>query len=188
MRKIILFNLITLDGFFEGLRHEIDWHNVDEEFNDFSINQLHAADGLIFGRVTYEMMTSFWPSDEAITTDPVVASLMNAIPKIVFSKTLEEANWNNTRLVKDNVVAEISKLKQQPGKDWYVFGSADLATTLIQNNLIDEYRILVNPIVLGSGIPLFKGIPHPLKLRLLNTRVFQNGNVLLTYQPDRSAG
>ncbi len=184
MRKVILFDMATLDGFFAGPNGEIDWHHVDEEFNEFAIAQLNAADGLLFGRATYQGMASYWPTDMARTNDPIVADKMNTLPKIVFSRTLERVEWNNTRLVKGNIAEEISKLKQQPGQDWLLFGSADLASTLTNLGLIDEYRVMVNPVVLGSGQPLFKGIQDKLYLKLVNTRVFRSGNVLLCYQLD----
>ena len=182
MRKVILFNLMTLDGFFAGPDGEIDWHNVDEEFNDFAIDQLSTADGLIFGRRTYELMASYWPTESAISDDPIVAEKMNSIPKIVFSRTLDQVDWNNTRLVKENAAEEVSKLKHQPGKDLFIFGSADLASTLTDLGLIDEYRIILNPVVLGSGRPLFQGVKDPLHLKLMKTRIFRNGNVLLYYE------
>lgn len=181
MRKLILFNMVTLDGFFEGPNHEIDWHNVDEEFNDFAIEQINTVDMILFGRVTYEGMASYWPTPIALENDPTIAEKMNTMPKIVFSRTLEKAEWQNTRLIKENAVEEISKLKQQPGKDLIIFGSANLADTFIQHGLMDEYRIMVNPVVLGSGQPLFKGVKDPLNLKLLETRVFRCGNVLLYY-------
>ena len=185
MRKVILFNLITLDGFFAGPNGEIDWHHVDEEFNEFAAEQLDSTDGLMFGRVTYQLMASYWPTEAALTDDPIITGKMNAMPKIVFSRTLAKAEWNNTRLVKENIAEEISKLKQQPGRDLFLFGSADLAATLTQLGLIDEYRIIVNPVVLGSGKPLFKDVQHRLELKLVKTRTFRNGNVLLYYQPNR---
>ncbi len=184
MRKVILFNMVTLDGFFEGPDGDLDWHNVDEEFTRFAIEQVSTADGLIFGRRTYEMMASFWPTDFAIQTEPIVANHMNTLPKIVFSRTLDKADWSHSRLVNGDAAEEVSRLKQQPGKDLFVFGSADLAASLAQHGLIDEYRIMVNPVVLGSGAPLFQDIHAPLKLKLIKTRTFGNGNVLLTYQPD----
>ena len=183
MRKVILFNMMTLDGFFEGPGREIDWHNVDAEFNTFAIDQLDAADLLLFGRVTYEMMASYWPTSQATTDDQVVAGKMNAIAKIVFSKTLKNASWNNTRLVKDHAAEEILKLKAQPGKDILIFGSAGLAATLTAPGLIDEYRVMLNPLLLGSGTPLFQGLQPKLKLKLLRARTFASGNVLLVYQP-----
>lgn len=175
--------MVTLDGFFEGPNGELDWHNVDEEFNEFAIAQLDSADTLLFGRVTYQMMASYWPTPAAMADDPTVAGKMNGMSKIVFSRTLVNAEWNNTRLVKDNSVAEISKLKQQPGKDMLLFGSADLASALTRAGSIDEYRIMVNPVVLGKGKPLFRGIKDSLRLKLVNTRTFRSGNVLLYYEP-----
>ena len=183
MRKVILFNMVTLDGFFEGPNGEIDWHNADEEFNEFAVDQVNAADGLIFGRVTYELMASYWPTPAAQADDPIVEKKMNTMPKIVFSRTLDKVEWNNTRLVKGDAVKEISQLKQEPGKDLLIFGSADLASNLTNLGLIDEYRIMVNPVVLGKGKPLFKDIKGKLNLRLLRTRNFSNGNVLLYYEP-----
>ncbi len=183
MSMIILFNMISLDGFFEGPGNNISWHNVDEEFNEFALDQLDSAGGLIFGRVTYQMMASYWPSPMAIETDPTVASKMNSIPKIVFSKQLEQADWNNTRLVRADPVEEITKLKQQPGKPLFVFGSANLASSLIRKGLMDEFRVMINPVILGGGTPLFQGIHEQLRLTLEKTKAFRNGNVLLFYKP-----
>ncbi len=183
MRKVIFQMMITLDGFFEGPNRELDWHNVDEEFNEYANDLLSAVDVLLFGRVTYELMASYWPSPSATTNDPIIADKMNNLPKIVFSKTLKKVEWKNTRLVKENIAEEISKLKQQPGKDLAIFGSSDLALSLIQMDLIDEYRIIVNPVVLGNGKPLFKGIIEKLKLKLLKAKTFSSGNVILYYQP-----
>ena len=184
MRTLYLFDMVTLDGFFEGpAKWEIDWHNVDAEFNEFAIDQLNATDLLLFGRVTYEGMASYWPTPAAIQNDPEVAGKMNSLPKIVFSRTLEKADWNNTRLIKSNIVEEILKLKRQPGKDIAILGSSDLASTFTRHALIDEYRIMVNPIVLGQGTPLFRGISGKFQLKLLKARAFKSGNVLLCYQP-----
>jgi dihydrofolate reductase len=181
MRKLILFNMVTLDGFFAGPNGEIDWHRVDDEFNEFAIAQLNNAGCLIFGRITYQLMAQYWPTAMALQDDPIVANLMNTIPKIAVSRSLQTADWNNTRLITTNLVAEMMALKQQPGRDLFVFGSANLASTLIHSGLIDEYRLIVNPVILGSGIPLFHGNDQPLQLNLLNVKPFRNGNVLLTY-------
>lgn len=182
MRKLILFNMISLDGLFCGPNGDLEWHRVDDEFNDFAIQQLDSAGGLIFGRVTYEMMAAFWSSEYALQTDPDVARRMNAMPKIVASRTLESAGWNNTRLVKTDITAEIFRLKQQEGGDLFVFGSANLAATLMREGLIDEYRLMVNPVVLGAGRSLFEGLDQPLEFELSWSRVFNNGNVLLVYR------
>ena len=185
MRKVFLFDMVTLDGFFEGPNQDISWHNVDDEFNEFAINQLNDVDALLFGRVTYQGMASYWPTEAAKRDDPIIAGLMNSLPKIVFSKTLDSVEWNNTELVKDTkrVVEEVSKLKQQPGKDIAIFGSSDLASALAEHGLIDEYRIMVNPVFLGNGRPLLRGIKNKLNLKLFKTKIFDSGNVLLYYEP-----
>ena len=183
MRKLFLFMMVTLDGFFEGPNGEIDWHNVDEEFNEFAIHQTSEVGALLFGRKTYELMASYWPTESAKNDDPVVAGLMNSLPKIVFSKTLDKVGWDNSRLVKDQIAEEVTRLKSQPGKDLAIFGSSNLCVSLMQMGLVDEFRIMVNPVVLGRGHTLFGGIKDKLDLKLLKTRAFRNGNVLLYYQP-----
>lgn len=182
MRKLLFFMLTSLDGFFEGPGRDINWHHVDEEFNEFAIEQLNSVDTLLFGRITYELMASYWPTPAAKTDDTIVAEKMNATAKIVFSKTLEKAEWENTLLIKENFAEEISKLKRQPGKDLIIFGSSDLAVTFIEHGLIDEYRIMINPVVLGKGKSLFTGIRGTLELKFLKTRPFKSGNVLLYYE------
>jgi len=185
MRKIVLFNLMTLDGYFEGGNADISWHNVDQEFNDFAIAQLRTADMLLFGRKTYELMAAYWPTEEGIKDNAVIAELMNQIDKIVFSKCLEKAEWDHTRLISENLFDEVKKLKSLPGKDVFIFGSADLSSTLIQHHLIDEFRIMINPLILGNGTPMFKNVTAKIDLQLLKTKVFGNGNVLLNYIPKK---
>jgi dihydrofolate reductase len=185
MRKLVIFMMVTLDGYFEGPDHEIDWHNVDAEFNENAVDMLSHAGVLLFGRVTYQLMVNYWPTEMALRDDPIVAERMNSLPKVVFSRTLEKVEWNNTRLVKENAAEEIMKMKETPGKDLVILGSSNLAMTFIEKNLIDEFQIMVNPVVLGSGHPLFNGIVERLKLKLIKTKVFQSGNVMLFYQPDR---
>jgi dihydrofolate reductase len=184
MSKLYVFNLITLDGYFEGPNRDISWHNVDKEFNEFAIAQLNATECLLFGRLTYELMASYWPTPAALTDDPIVARLMNSIPKIVCSKTLAKVEWSNTRLVKENIGEEIRKLKEKSGKDLAVFGSANLSLTLLHLGLIDEYRIFVNPVILGEGRSLFEGVRGKFNLKLLSAKAFASGNVLLRYQPE----
>jgi dihydrofolate reductase len=183
MRRLLLFMVTTVDGFVEGPNQEFDWPNVDEEFNQFAIDQLNSVDTLVFGRVTYESMASYWPTEAATTDDPIVAGIMNQTPKIVFSTTMERAGWNNTRLVKDDPAAEIAKLKQQPGQDMIIFGSSNLVVGLAKHGLIDEFRIMINPVALGSGKPLFDGMSERLNLTLSRATTFSSGNVLLCYQP-----
>ena len=183
MRKVIMFNMISPDGYFEGPDRDINWHQVDEEFNDFALEQLSSADGLVFGRITYQLMASFWPTPAGLEGEPATASWMNSLPKYVFSKTLEKVGWNNTQLISGEAVEMLKKLKQETGKDLFIFGSADLAATFTKHSLIDEYRLMVNPVVLGAGVPMFKDTEEMIKLTLIHMKVFRNGNALLSYQP-----
>ncbi len=185
MRRLFAFNMVTLDGFFEGPNRDISWHNVNEEFNQFAIEQTGTVGAILFGRVTYEGMASYWPTPAAQSDDPVVANLMNILPKVVFSRTLQKAEWNNTRLITNNVAEEILKMKQESGNDLAVFGSADLLSNLMQMNLVDEHRVMVNPVLIGSGTPLFKSIAQKVNLKLVKARTFKSGNVLLYYQPNQ---
>jgi len=183
VRKLIMWNLVTLDGFFEGPKSwEIDWHEYvwGEELERLSIEQARSADMLLFGRVTYDGMASFWPSQKG-----EIADFMNAVPKIVFSKTLERAAWNNTRLVKGNAETEVAALKKQPGKDILIFGSADLSSTLLRDGLIDEIRLGVTPVILGRGNPLFKAGPDRMRMKLLEARPLKSGCVILRYEPEK---
>jgi dihydrofolate reductase len=178
MRKVIVSNLMSLDGFFEGPNHELDWFVVDEEFFEYARDMLRGVDTILFGRKTYQHMADYWPSAPA----EEIADQMNNLPKIVFSRTLESAEWQNSTLVKNDAVAEISKLKQLPGKDMVILGSASLASFLLQRGLIDEYRVILNPVLLGSGSPLFQDVNQRLRLKLSRTKLFGSGVVVLYYQ------
>lgn len=176
-----MWNVITLDGCFEGTKnwdlpfHEVVW---GQELEDLSIEQLQSADYLVFGRVTYEGMAEYWKKEKG-----EIADLMNNIPKLVFSTTLKTADWNNTTLINKNASAEIKKLKAESGKGMYVFGSANLSETFINDNLFDEYRIGIAPVILGNGRPLFKR-GHPSKtLSLVSTQQLLTGGVILKYIP-----
>ncbi len=181
MRKIIAQEMVSLDGFFAGPNGELDWFVWDEVLKDYSISTLSAVDTLMFGRVTYEMMAGYWPA--ATEEDPAIAKGMNSLPKIVFSRSLKSADWNNSRLVREVIPEEIVKLKQQPGKDMVIYGSGSLVSAFANLGLIDEYRFIVNPVVLGSGKPLFKGFKDRFSLKLLEARTLGSKNVLLSYQP-----
>jgi dihydrofolate reductase len=183
MSKLFLFMMISLDGYFEGKDHDLSWHNVDEEFQEFAIEQLEEIGTIIFGKTTYEMMASFWPTDLA-KDDPETAQLMTKTPKIVISHSLEKADWENTTLIKENVEEELRKLKENSNKDLAIFGSSNLTVSLLEMGLVDELRIMVNPVVIGEGTPFFEGIKNKLKLKLEKTRQFKNGNVLLYYSLD----
>ena len=186
MARLSMFNLVSLDGFFAGPGGEIDWFRTDDEFEQFAIEHTARARHLLFGRVTYELMAGYWPTTEAADTEPEIARLMNALPKTVFSRTLREVGWENSRLVHDGAVDEVARLKRETDGEIYLFGSADLAATLTEAGLFDQYRLIVNPVVLGRGKPLFKG-ERPLDLRLVSERRFGNGNLLLTYEPEKRA-
>lgn len=182
MGKVALFMMVSLDGFFEGPNHQLDWHHVDAEFNDFAIKQLDNADTLLFGARTYELMANYWSRASAKKDDPDVAGRMNAMSKVAFSRTFEKVEWENTRLVKDNVADEIKKMKEASGKDLLMLGSNNLAVGFLEMGLLDEIRIMVNPVVLGAGHALFTGIQKKFELKLLATKTFNSGNVLLSYR------
>ena len=179
MRKLIMWNFITLDGYFEGNQNwDLPFHQVvyGEELEAISIRQLKSADYLVFGRITYEGMAAAW-----IKADGEIADLMNEIPKLVFSRTLKSAGWNNSILVHDNATADIKRLKEEEGKDMYVFGSANLSETFINDNLFDEYRIGIAPVILGNGRPLFRKGIVPKNLTLDSTFQLTTGGVVLKY-------
>ncbi len=187
MRKVTVFNFVTLNGYFEGPNGDISWHRHGAEENEYGAENLKSGGTLLFGRVTYEMMASYWSTPIAIKNDPIVAEGMNNADKIVFSRTLKKVGWNNTRLVKDNIVEEIKKMKQMPGKDMALLGSGSILTQFAEQDLIDEYQIMVDPVVIGDGTSLFKGLKHKLDLKLTMTRTFKSGVVLLCYQPVEKA-
>jgi dihydrofolate reductase len=179
MAGLIMWNLMTLDGFVEGPNRDISWHDDvwGEELEQLSTEQLNAAGGLLFGRVTYELMASHWPK----AAGPV-ADFMNALPKYVFSRTLTQSSWNNTRMFAGDVADTVTRLKHEAPKDIFLFGSADLASHLIPHGLIDEFRIALNPILLGGGTPLFKPGERA-RLKLLDSRPMSTGIVILRYAP-----
>ncbi len=186
MHKVVSFMVVTLDGYYEGPNGEFDWPNVDEEFNEFAISQLNDIDTLLFGRITYGTMASYWPTPEAVTGDPLIAARMNSIPKVVFSRTLGEATWQNTQLVSGDAIAAVKELKQQDGTGLLaLFGSPTFTTSLLEAGLVDELRVMIHPILLGAGKPLFGTLTGRQPVELLRSLVFSSGNVLLTYEPVR---
>jgi len=178
MRRLVVSNHITLDGFFEGTNREIDWFIRDQETVEYSQDLLRSVDIILFGRVTYELMAGYWPS----AAPDEVAQKMNSLPKVVFSRTLGNVHWNNCTLVREDVAEEIARLKQQPGKDMVILGSGVLTSFLVPLGLIDEYRLLLNPVLLGSGNPLFHGIKERVRLKLRETRTLSSGLVVLYYE------
>ena len=187
MRKIIVFNFVSVDGHFADSEGEIAWHNYDDEMGAYSREQLQSFSALLFGKTTYELMASYWPTADGIESEPEVAGIMNTIPKIVFSETLKDVEdgpvWKHVRVFHEIQPEDILKLKEQEGGDIAIFGSGTIVQQLTNLGLIDEYRLVVNPLILGEGKPLFRDIKDKLNLKLLSMRVFKNGNVLLSYGP-----
>jgi dihydrofolate reductase len=184
MRKLAVFNNVTLDGYFVTMNGDMSWaHKQDAEWNAFVQGNASGGGELLFGRITYEMMASYWPTPHAIENFPVVAEGMNNLPKVVFSRTMDKASWSNTKLVKGDLAAEVRKMKKEPGKDMVILGSGSIVSQLAQQGLIDEYQVAVNPIVLGKGRTMFDGIKDKLTLKLTKTRPFANGSVVLCYEP-----
>src|ERR1044072_6196712 len=181
MRKLMVFNNISLDGYFTDANSDMSWahKNADDEWNKFTSENASAGGVLLFGRKTYDLMVSFWPTKQANDTMTEVAEGMNNLPKIVFSRTMNKAEWNNTKLVNGNIVEEVSRLKSEPGDNMVIMGSGTIVSQLTQERLIDEYQFIVHPLVLGSGRTLFQGVKEQLPLKRVNSRTFGNGNVLL---------
>ena len=172
--------MLSVDGYFAGPNGELDWHLVDQEFNDYAVDMLKSADLILFGHTTYLMMSSFWPSQYALATDPNTANLMNGLPKMVFSKTLEKADWQNCTIVKGFSAESIQEIKNQQGKDILLLGSGEIVRQFADLKLIDEYRLIINPVLLGQGKLLFAGV-NKAKLQLLKIKQFSSGNVLNYY-------
>ena len=186
MRKLISFTQVALDGYFTGRNGDLSWAHEgpqDAEWNAFVSGNASGGGQLLFGRITYELMKSYWPTPQALQNSPAVAEQMNNLPKVVFSRTLDKASWNNTRLVKSGMAAEIRKMKKEPGPDMVIMGSGSIVSQLAEEGLIDEFQLVMNPIVLGEGRTMFDGVKERLTLKQTKTRTFGNGNVLLCYQP-----
>lgn len=184
MRKLVVFNMVSLDGYFVDAAGDMSWaHKHDDEWNTFVSGNASGNGMLLFGRVTYDMMAGYWPSPMALQNSPVVAKGMNEMPKIVFSRTLDKAAWNNTTLLKGDLAAEVKKLKAAPGPDMVILGSGNIISQLAQLNLIDEFQLAISPIVLGKGRTLFESVTKRLSLKLTNSRTFGNGTVFVCYRP-----
>lgn len=184
MRKLTVFNFATMNGYFKGPGGDISWHkNDDPEKNEFAEEGLKSDSTVLFGRVTYEMMASFWPTLDAIKFAPEMAEGMNKAEKIVFSRSLKKADWNNTTIIKDNIVEEVRKMKQGQGKDLTILGSGSIVTQFAEAGLIDDFIFMIDPIALGDGTPLFKNMRHGLELKLIKAQTFKSGVVVLFYQP-----
>jgi dihydrofolate reductase len=185
MARLSVFNNVSLDGYFVDAHGDMSWaHNAapDEEWHAFVEDNARGGGVLAFGRITYELMAGYWPTPIAQEDDPVVAERMNNGPKLVFSRTLTEASWNNTRVVAD-AVAEIRRLRGASGPGLAIVGSGTIVSQLARERLVDEYQVVVVPVVLGVGRTMFDGVGERLGVRLTGTRRFANGNVVLTYEP-----
>ena len=189
MRKVIVTMWVTLDGFIAGPNEEMNWVMVDDEMGKYEDDLVSAADTLLLGRVTYQSFAGAWPyvpeSPSASEGEKEYARKVNAMRKIVFSRTLEKAEWNNSSLAKEVIPEEIEKMKLEPGKDMVIYGSASIVQAFTNLGLIDEYQLLVHPVVLGSGKPLFKNIKDRQNLKLIETKAFPSGVFGLYYQADK---
>jgi dihydrofolate reductase len=184
MRKLLVFESVSLNGYFSGPGGDLDWAHAagaDPEFQEFIKGNAADPGVLLFGRVTYEMMVAYWPSAEAAKNDPAVAKGMNQAEKIVFSRTLDRVDWANARLVKDDPVATVRKLKGEKGKDLVVMGSGSIVTQLARAGLVDALQLVVTPVALGRGKTLLEGVEGELWLELTGSRRFKNGSVVLDY-------
>jgi dihydrofolate reductase len=183
MRKLSTFTFISLDGYYKGQNQDISWHKHGAEEGEFSAENLKPGNILLFGRTTYEMMASFWPTSMAYDSFPVVAEGMNKAEKIVFSRTLQKADWENSSVISDNMIEEVRKLKQHAAKDMTLLGSGSILAQLAEAGLVDEYQIMIDPVAIGNGTPIFQNINRQLDLKLTSNKIFKSGVVLLCYQP-----
>lgn len=191
MRRLVVFNNVTVDGYFSDEKGDVSWaHNQkkDEKWDEFVARNASSGGTLLLGRKTYEMMASHWPTPAAKKASPEVAKGMNDLEKVVFSRTLEKADWQNTTVKKGDLVDEVRRMKEGDGEDIVILGSGSLIRQLAPAGLIDEYQVVVHPIVLGAGRTMFDGIDRKLPLEKANERSFDNGNVVLSYQPAPSGG
>ena len=183
MRTISLFMNVTLNGYFEGPNHDVSFFKGDDADDSFFKEQSAGGATLLFGHRTYEMMKQFWPTQEAKDQKPDMARYMNEMPKIVAARQAFEPGWKNVTVVSGDVPGAVSKLKAGDGERIVILGSNTLCVSLMPQRLIDEFLIMVNPMALPDGTPLFKGLEQRIDLRLLQSRKFESGNVLLTYGP-----
>jgi len=175
--------MVSIDGYFEGPNHDLSWHNVNAEFNAFAHEQNNNAlvDTILMGHRTYDLMEGVWPKSQGMAMDPETARFMNETPKVIATRTPFTPTWTNVTVVGGDVVGGITKLKAQPGKDVVILGSNELCVSLMEKDLVDEFRLMVNPIALGAGTQLFAGLSKRVKLNRMKTREFASGNVLNCY-------
>jgi dihydrofolate reductase len=188
MKKLLVFNSVSLDGYFTDPNGDYSWAQTgsdDAEYNAFVAGNASGEGELLLGRITYELMASFWPTPQAMQMMPAVAEGMNRMRKVVFSRTLDRASWANTTLLKGDLATDVRRLKQEPGAGIAILGSGSIVAQLASAGLIDEYQVVVTPVVLGRGRTMFDGLKEKLSLTLTRSRVFKNGKVVLCYEPAR---
>lgn len=186
MRKLVLFMHVSLDGFVGGPNGEMDWINADEEMFGFAGDRTNESDTALYGRVTYNMMESYWPTaadqPNATKHDIEHSNWYNSVEKVIVSRTLQGQQLKNTTIISNDLPGQITALKQRPGKDILIFGSPSTSHALMQETLIDDFWLFVNPVILGQGIPLFKDVKGPVKLTLASSKVFASGVVCMHYE------
>lgn len=197
MRNVILSMMVSLDGSIAGPNHDLGWFRTDEQFEEEMLTLLNGVDAMLFGRVAYEELAAYWPTAGAQSSleapggftskarEIAFARLMNTLPKIVYSRTLTTLEWGPGRLVHENIAEDVASMKQQPGKDLVLFAGAEIARTFTNLDLFDEYRLMIHPLVVGQGVPLFKDITGNRQLTLSRTRTFSSGVVLMQYTRER---
>src|SRR5258708_14227975 len=184
MPKLVTYNTVSLDAFFTDASGDMSWaHKKDPECQVFVSENAGGGGRLLCGRVAYDLMASCWLRPLAAQSNPIVVEKMNSLPKIVFSRTLDQASWNNTTLVKGDLTTEGRKLKREPGPNMTIMGSGSIVAQLADAGLIDEYQIVVSPLLLRNGRTLFEGVKKKLPMKLTKSRAFGNGNVVLCYEP-----
>lgn len=187
MRKLIVSMMVSVDGYIEDSSGKIDWHVWDMEMEEYMLQFFDRVDELLFGRKAYQLMESYWPTESG-SESPRIAAKMNGLPKVVFSSTLSAANWDTSVLLHEVNAEAIQAMKEKPGKDMVIFGGAGLVSSFRELDLIDEYQLIINPVALGGGKPLFDTLPAPLALKPIHTQAFSCGNVLIVYQKQDSDG
>lgn len=182
MANLLVFNFLSLNGFFKGPNGDTNWHLHGADENEYGLEGIGQNNTLLFGRITYEMMSSFWPTEQALQLMPDMAKGMNKAEKIVFSRTLKKATWNNTRIVNKGLLEEVQQLKQA-GKNLTLLGSGTIVTQLAEAGLIDHYELMIDPILLGEGTPFCQHLKKSVRLKLTNSRTFKSGIIVLSYVP-----
>ena len=183
MKTLSVFNFLSLNGYYKGLNEDISWHRHGDEEAAFASDSAQTESTLLFGRKTYEMMASYWPTEQGMRDNPGVADGMNKSQKIVLSTSMKSASWQNPRIITNTAMEEIRKLKETGSNDITVLGSGSVVTQLADAGLVDVFQFMIDPVALGKGTPAFKDLGKTLNLKLSDFRSFKSGVVMLTYKP-----